>query len=35
MTIPPPPANLWIVLVGMIWCVFMIKLGEWLAVGLP
>jgi hypothetical protein len=32
---PPPPSHLWVVLVGAIWCAFMIRLGEWIAIGWP
>jgi len=32
---PPPPANLWIVVVGALWCVFLIQAGYWLAKAWP
>ncbi len=35
MRIPAPPANLWWVLLGMIWVTFLVRLGEWIAAGWP
>jgi hypothetical protein len=35
MRIPAPPTNVWVIVVGALWCALMIKLGEWLAAGWP
>lgn len=31
MKIPPPPADLWWVLIGMFWTMLMIRVGQWIA----